>query len=252
MALPPKPVPTGPMQPVPTGNNSNNALNAGVPVASVPIAYGTTAAGDTVEVRSTPQFYTFLVGLQARTGGAVGINSTTINSSVVTLQTSVDNAGILASLSGLGIGQPSFPRDQLTGSDFLLLQQMQAPSAATTTSTTILLLASEALAAGALVSIFSNAGVANVRNANATDGTKTPDGFVLNAVASGAPATVQLLGQVITGLSGLSSGALYFLATSPGAITLTAPSALGNWVQIVGKALSATSLYFNPQAGVIL
>jgi hypothetical protein len=73
--------------------------------------------------------------------------------------------------------------------------------AAAAAAPTLLLLASEALAAGALVSIFSNAGVANFRNANATDSTKTPDGFVLSAVAAGAPATAQLLGQVIPGLS---------------------------------------------------
>jgi len=110
---------------------------------------------------------------------------------------------------------------------------------------------SEALAAGALVNIWPNAGVANVRNANATDTTKPADGFVLSAFASPATATVYFPGQLVTGVSGLTIGAPVFLSTTSGVVSATAPSATGNLVQQVGTALSATSFVFQPMAGII-
>lgn len=113
------------------------------------------------------------------------------------------------------------------------------------------IVASEALSAGALVQIWPNAGVANVRNANATDATKPADGFVLAAVASLASATVYFPGQLVTGVSGLTIGAPVFLSTVSGGVTVTAPSAAGNLVQQVGTALSATSFIFQPMAGII-
>lgn len=118
--------------------------------------------------------------------------------------------------------------------------------------TTVTLTASESLAAGALVSIWDNSGTANVRNANATDATKTPDGFVLASVASSGTATVYIGVQTITGLTSLTPGTVYFLSTTGGAITATAPSTSGNWLQIVGKSLSATTFLYEPQAGVQL
>jgi hypothetical protein len=119
-----------------------------------------------------------------------------------------------------------------------------SPWSATTTVT-----ASEALTAGQIVSIWSSSG-AKVRKANATDDTKQAHGFVLANVSSGATATVYLPGQVITGLSSLTPGATYYLDTTGGAITATAPSSSGNYQQVVGQAISATSLIFAPQTGM--
>lgn len=66
---------------------------------------------------------------------------------------------------------------------------------------TKIIVASEALAAGALVNVYDNAGVPNARNADATVAGKEAVGFVLAAVASGANATVYFEGT-ITGLTG--------------------------------------------------
>ena len=112
--------------------------------------------------------------------------------------------------------------------------------------------ASEALAAGALVNIWSNAGTPNARNANATDATKPAQGFVVAAVAALANATVYFPGQIVTGIAGLTIGAAVFLsAATSGGVTSTAPVATGNLVQQVGTALSATSFVFNPAPGII-
>lgn len=114
--------------------------------------------------------------------------------------------------------------------------------------------ASEALAAGAMVNIWSNASVASARNANATDATKPAVGFVLAAVASAATATVYFPGQDVTGVAALVIGDRVFLsAATPGGVVdiASAPAVAGNLVQQLGTALSATSFTFQPMAGII-
>jgi hypothetical protein len=64
---------------------------------------------------------------------------------------------------------------------------------------------------------------------------------VLANVTSPADATVYFNG-INTQLSGLTLGSHYFLATTPGGETTTAPSANGNVVQYLGKAISATEI----------
>jgi hypothetical protein len=113
------------------------------------------------------------------------------------------------------------------------------------------IIASEALAAGNLVSLFDNAGVTNVRKADATVEGKECDGFVLSSVSAAAAALVYFEGR-ITGLSGLTLGARYYLSITAGAITATPVSASGNVDQYVGKAVSATELNFEPDDGVTL
>lgn len=112
--------------------------------------------------------------------------------------------------------------------------------------------ASENLASGAKVSVWDDAGTRKARNADATAAGKEADGFVLEAVASGQPATVYFEGRN-TALTGLTVGARYYLsASTPGAVTATPPSGSGNVVQYLGKAVSATSVAFEATDGVIL
>ncbi|MGX5777505.1 hypothetical protein [Methylorubrum zatmanii] len=82
--------------------------------------------------------------------------------------------------------------------------------------------ASEALAAGAQVNLWSNGGVLSARNADASaaNGGKRSDGFVIGAVSSGASATVYRSGGPNTGLSGLTVSADYYLGTG-GQVTAT-------------------------------
>jgi hypothetical protein len=111
---------------------------------------------------------------------------------------------------------------------------------------------SEALAAGALVNIFDSTGTPTARNANATDATKPGQGFVLAATTSPANATVYFPGQLVSGVSGLTTGAaVYLSAAISGAVTPTAPSTAGNLIQNVGSALSPTSFVFAPLLPII-
>jgi hypothetical protein len=110
---------------------------------------------------------------------------------------------------------------------------------------TLTLPTNENLAAGALCNIWDDAGVATLRNADQTTTGKTADVFVVAATTSPASATAYPPGSIVTGLSGLTPGTLYFLGAA-GAVTATPPTTTGYTVQQVGKALSATTLLFAP------
>lgn len=103
-----------------------------------------------------------------------------------------------------------------------------------------ILTASEALAAGAWVNVWNNAGAFAVRNADATTAGKEAMGFVLASVLAAGAATVYFDG-INTSVTGQAPGVVY-LSTTPGAGTATPPSATGNAVQKIGFALSATSV----------
>lgn len=103
------------------------------------------------------------------------------------------------------------------------------------------IVASEDLSAGDFVNVFDNAGVANVQLADRTNGRKA-DGFVLEAVSTGAPASVFFEG-VNTALTGLTIGVPYFLGTA-GDAELTPTTASGEILQCLGTSCGATELAF--------
>lgn len=111
-------------------------------------------------------------------------------------------------------------------------------------ATVVVAPASEALTAGNFVNLWNDAGTLKVRKADATTNAKPALGFVLENVSEAANATVYLLSQMNTGVSGLTIGSDYFLSTTPGGVTTTAPSAAGNIVQFIGKATQTTALPF--------
>lgn len=101
----------------------------------------------------------------------------------------------------------------------------------------------EALAAGNFVNVYDNAGTANVRKADASNG-RDANGFVLEAVANAANATVYRMGTN-TQLTSLTAGITYYLSpTTAGTATATAPSTSGQIIQELGTASTATSLNF--------
>lgn len=105
------------------------------------------------------------------------------------------------------------------------------------------LVASETLAAGDVVNIWDDTGTAKVRKADATAEGKEVNGFVLSGFSASTTALVYHEGT-ITGLSALTPGTRYYLATTAGTLTATAPSATGNVSQYVGTAINATTLDF--------
>ena len=102
--------------------------------------------------------------------------------------------------------------------------------------------AAEALAAGDLVYITA---AGTVMKADANDIAKAAVGFVLTAIGNGASGIVYFEGT-ITGLSGLTPGAQYFLSATAGQVVLAAslPTAAGDVAQPIGRAISATEINF--------
>lgn len=109
--------------------------------------------------------------------------------------------------------------------------------------------ASEALAAGDFVNVWNSTG-AKVRKADATTAGKEAHGFVLAAVANGAPASVYFEGSN-TAVTGLTPGP-QFLSTTAGTAASAAPTGSGNVVQRLGVATSATSLNFEAAQPIVL
>lgn len=109
---------------------------------------------------------------------------------------------------------------------------------------------SAAISAGQMVSLYDNAGTLTARPADCTAVGSEANAFATAAVASSATGVFTMSG-IVTGLSSLNPGTTYFLSTV-GAVTTTPPATAGNVVQTVGKALSATSLQFNPSPVTVL
>lgn len=83
-----------------------------------------------------------------------------------------------------------------------------------------------------------------VANASATSGGNPTIGFVISNYSFGAQAIVYFEGR-ITGLSGLTIGARYYLSdTVPGGITATPVTGTGKLHQYIGRAVSATTITF--------
>lgn len=104
----------------------------------------------------------------------------------------------------------------------------------------------EAIGAGKLVYVRSDGQLALADN---TAEGKEAIGFTLSAAASGATATWYGSG-VITGLSGLTPGAAYFMGTAGG--IGSAPTTTGNVVLRIGNALTAATALFEPYSPITL
>jgi len=111
--------------------------------------------------------------------------------------------------------------------------------------------ASEALAAGNQVNLWTNAGATNARKADGSTVGKQSHGFVLAAVASGANATVYRSGQD-TAVTGLTVGDAWLSATVPGGVQAAPPTGSGQTVQRVGQAITATLLDVQPGQDFVL
>lgn len=104
---------------------------------------------------------------------------------------------------------------------------------------------SESLTAGNFVNVYTLAAIATARKADATTNAKPAFGFTLANTTAPASATIYSIGAKNTALLGLIPGADYWLAITPGAATSTAPSTIGNLVQELGTAESATAMVFS-------
>jgi hypothetical protein len=110
--------------------------------------------------------------------------------------------------------------------------------------------ASEALSAGDFINLWNSTGI-KMRKADATAAGKEAHGFVLASVSSSAAGTAYFDG-INTGVSGCTVGARQFLHTTAGGHTETAPSTSANVAQVVGVAISATAIKFNPSVPILV
>lgn len=107
--------------------------------------------------------------------------------------------------------------------------------------------ASENIAFGACINLFSNAGTVNVRNANATNNTKPCDGYcsTVGGMLAGTVGEV-ILGPGVNTIVGVAVGVRYWLAISTGTVQASAPVAAGNIEQYLGVGIAPGQLYFTP------
>jgi len=83
-----------------------------------------------------------------------------------------------------------------------------------------------------------------IANASGTSGGNPCTGFILSSAAQNAQATVFFEGRV-TGLTGLTAGARYYLSdATPGGITASPVSGTGKLHQYLGRALTTSNLTF--------
>jgi hypothetical protein len=115
--------------------------------------------------------------------------------------------------------------------------------------------ATESIAAGRFVNLFSNGGSLGVRLADNSNG-RVANGFVKSAVVSGASAVVYSMGVLNSNLTGLTPGVTYFLGTAGGVLATPLDSSLvGNnnkVCQEIGIAVSATEMMTSSNSYVIL
>ena len=109
----------------------------------------------------------------------------------------------------------------------------------------------ENLSAGELVNIYNSSG-RKARKADGGTNKYRANGFVLAATTSGQNATVYFSGATITGLTGLTDGAPYYLSTTAGGVVpaASAPSGSGELYQYIGDASGDTAIEFNPDDGI--
>lgn len=79
-------------------------------------------------------------------------------------------------------------------------------------------------------------------------------GVVVENIKAGSVAKVNLVGSLISGLSGLVPGASYYMSLTPGVFTTYtgAPTTPGNVLMKVGTALTPNSLIFCPEIPITL
>lgn len=110
--------------------------------------------------------------------------------------------------------------------------------------------AGENLAAGDLIYVNSSG---EAFKADANSEAKEAIGFVLSSITAAATGDIYLGSGIITGLTGLTAGARYYLsASTAGGVATTKPSGANDIIQQVGFALSSTELYFEPQSAILL
>jgi hypothetical protein len=117
-----------------------------------------------------------------------------------------------------------------------------ATGAASAVAIDVVSTAQQALLTGDLVRYVDNAGTPNVQKADSNDTARQgPVGFATAGVSAAASVTIRIAGEASVAAgrfdaapSAADVGSRVFMSTTPGQVTLTAPTATGDVVQRVG------------------
>lgn len=102
--------------------------------------------------------------------------------------------------------------------------------------------ASVNISRGQVVNLHLNAGTLNARLAVATGAATMAHGVANNTVVAGEIVELNWLRGTLNSIGGMTTGTLYWLSTTPGAVQNVAPAAAGQIQQPVGLALGTTTL----------
>ena len=108
----------------------------------------------------------------------------------------------------------------------------------------------EDISAPALVNFVDSGGTTKIQKTDSVS-LKKADGFIIDSGVIGESVDVHLDG-VITGMAGLTAEDTYFLYTDGTITNNTQLLNNGNILQYIGKALSETSIEFNPNEPIII
>lgn len=191
-----------------------------------------------------------LAALEGLTGAGFARRTGTDAWSIVNLAQS-DIAGLVSDLAAKAnannaalTGNPTAPTQTIGDNSTRIATTAFVNQTVAAVSSSLSIQASEALSEGNEVNFHNVSGNLRVRKASAATAGMEADGYVLANVSSGANATVFRSG-VNDKKSGLTPGEILFLSSSAsGAVQNTPPGASGQYVQIIGKAISATSYEF--------
>lgn len=111
--------------------------------------------------------------------------------------------------------------------------------------------AAETISAGNLVNIYydSTAGGVRVRRAS-NDNNQPAHAFALESGTTGSNVRVMTDG-IISGLTGLTPGKIYFLGTA-GGLSNDPPTQSGRIAQSIGYAINSTELVFDPDTPIVI
>lgn len=102
--------------------------------------------------------------------------------------------------------------------------------------------AAVAIAAGQVINLFSNGGVLGARLASASSSTTMAHGIANTTCAAGQRFEMQFLRSLVTSISGMIVGNVYYLGVTAGAIQNLPPTVAGTIAQPVGLAATSSIL----------
>ena len=204
-------------------------------------------SGTTVVGRSTSEVLSD-IGAGAAAGSSSIVTTGALDSGSITSNFGAINNGASAITT---TGTVSAGTVTLGDTGQLIIGDDAPSSDHTATGIVITMTALDGLAVGEAVYIDSN-GKLDETDADAA-GTMPAIGVALEANSSGSDAEVKILLQGIFRDESYSftPGQDLFIGTNLGEITATAPSGTGDFVQKVGVALTAKTIYFNPSLDLI-